>query len=162
VDDRDFYSSIYGDAANLKYMGGAKSTPDIESTFNGSMQPFEKSPLRASGVLVEKFTGRPVGLASLNETGTPGASGAELGWIISPHAQGNGFATEISRSMIDYAFENVRIRSIRAATHPANPASNHLLRGLQFRNLGVREIAVPSTGERSPWRVWELTRGAWR
>jgi RimJ/RimL family protein N-acetyltransferase len=162
VGDRDFYHRIYGDAANLKYMGGAKSAQDIEGTFHGSLLPFRKTELRATGVVVEKATAQPVGLASVSATGIPGESGAELGWIVSPNAQRRGYASEISRSMIDYAFGHPNINSVRAATHPANPASNQLLRRLQFRDLGVRSIAFPSTREPSPWRIWELTRDAWR
>jgi RimJ/RimL family protein N-acetyltransferase len=63
--------------------------------------------------------------------GVPHARGAlEVGlfWAILPERQGQGFASEAARAMVDYAFDRLRLKRIVATTETANAASAAVMR----------------------------------
>lgn len=51
-----------------------------------------------------------------------------LFWAITPQRQGQGFASEAARAMIDYAFDHLRLKRIVATTQTANAASAAVMR----------------------------------
>lgn len=75
----------------------------------------------------ETTTGRfvgEVGLADFRRDLQPSIDGApEIGWVLSPWAHGNGFATEAARAALDWA--DRRFGPLRTACiiHPENSAS---------------------------------------
>ncbi len=64
----------------------------------------------------------------------------EIGFFLVPDAWGKGYATEISRALVDFAFESSPLPAV-AATHDArNEASRNVLLKSGFRDLGTRFI----------------------
>lgn len=59
----------------------------------------------------------------------------ELGYWITPHAWGRGYATEAGRAVIDIA-RMLRVPRLAAGHFVDNPASGHVLRKLGFRATG--------------------------
>lgn len=53
-----------------------------------------------------------------------------LFWVIDPHYQGQGYATEAGQSLINYAFQKMRLKRILAATEYGNHASQAVMRKL--------------------------------
>jgi ribosomal-protein-alanine N-acetyltransferase len=72
----------------------------------------------------------------------------ELGFHLRPEYWGQGLAEEAARAVIGWAFETLGVRSLFAGHHPANTASEHLLRKLGFR-FTHQEI-YPPTGLLNP------------
>ena len=67
--------------------------------------------------------GALVGCAGLNMTDR----GLELGyWIGEPYWR-KGYATEATRAVLDYGFNELGLEEITAVTHPDNAASQHVL-----------------------------------
>jgi RimJ/RimL family protein N-acetyltransferase len=65
----------------------------------------------------------------------PGDSGLctpEVGlfWVIAPEQQRKGYATECGRALIDFAFEQLRLRRLLATTKRSNLASQAVMRKL--------------------------------
>ncbi len=56
-----------------------------------------------------------------------------LFWAISPRHQGHGYATEAARAMVDYAFNELKLRRIVATTEYDNLASQGVMRKLGMR-----------------------------
>ena len=58
----------------------------------------------------------------------------EIGYRLLKKHWGKGFATEMSRILLNYCFDVVKLSKIAAATHPDNKASQHVLEkiGLHF------------------------------
>jgi len=86
--------------------------------------------------------------------GTPDASGAiELGYEIAPNYWNRGYATEVVRRMLGYAFAQPDVRSVIAHTL-ANPnASNRVL-----QKVGMKYIAELDDAEEGKiWR-WQISR----
>ena len=61
---------------------------------------------------------------------------AELGFTFAPEVQGQGYATEAASSLLEYAFDTLRLHRIVAGADPRNQPSARLLRRLGFRHEG--------------------------
>ncbi|HEY9085606.1 MAG TPA: GNAT family N-acetyltransferase [Candidatus Tyrphobacter sp.] len=87
--------------------------------------------------LVERSDdGVAVGWVSLRVGERSGDSG-EIGYSLLAEHRGKGFATEAVSALIDAAFAQGKLRSVRAYCLPENQASRELLRRLGFREDGV-------------------------
>ena len=60
----------------------------------------------------------------------------ELGYIIAPKHQGNGFGTEAVRAVLDYCADELNVHRVEALIHPENTASRRLVERLGFRCEG--------------------------
>ena len=61
----------------------------------------------------------------------------ELGYVFNRKYQGNGYATESSEKLVDYAFSNLGARRIIAMCSPLNTRSWKLLERLKMRREGL-------------------------
>jgi [ribosomal protein S5]-alanine N-acetyltransferase len=94
--------------------------------------------------------------------GEPDASGRiEIGYEIAPEFWNRGYATEIVRGMLDYAFEHDSVQAVMAHTLGAPNASNAVLQkvGMTF----VSEMVDPDEGAIWQWQIsrdeYEAARG---
>jgi RimJ/RimL family protein N-acetyltransferase len=80
----------------------------------------------------------------------------EIGWMLTPSAWGQGYATEAGRAVRDEAFNRLQLDSIVAVHHPANAASSRVIEklGMEFE----RDILA---GTGWPLRFYRLTREQW-
>lgn len=62
----------------------------------------------------------------------------EVGYILKRSAWGNGYATEICRRLVQFAFEATELGEIVAVTDPRNAASRVVLGKCGFRDEGLR------------------------
>jgi len=60
----------------------------------------------------------------------------QLGYIIAPKYQGNGFGTEAVQAVLDYCAGALHVHRIEALIHPDNSASKRLVERLGFRCEG--------------------------
>lgn len=61
----------------------------------------------------------------------------ELGYVFNRTYQGQGYATESAKALLDYAFDELGARRIIAMCSPKNTASWRLLERLEFRREGL-------------------------
>lgn len=91
----------------------------------------------------EKASGRFVGRIGL--TNPEGLPGIELGWIIAPEFQGQGFATEGARALLAHAFNEMEWDHVISAIHPDNKPSIRVAERLGEKLEGKTEIeGVPA------------------
>ena len=62
----------------------------------------------------------------------------EVGYMLKPAFWGKGFATEITRGLLRFAFEQTSLTEIVAVTDPENAASQNVLRKSGLRDIGMR------------------------
>lgn len=87
--------------------------------------------------------------------GPPDESGmVEIAYGIVPKFEGRGYATEVSRALIDFALQFEQVRLIRAHTLPFNNASTRVLAKCGFQYVG--QVEDPDDG--LVWR-WEMILG---
>jgi RimJ/RimL family protein N-acetyltransferase len=80
--------------------------------------------------------GEPVGTVGLNDINDVWGV-AELGYLIAPDAWGNGYATDASRRLVRYAFEDRRLNKVKANAYETNPASQRVLEKVGFEQEGL-------------------------
>ena len=75
--------------------------------------------------------------------------------------QRQGFASEITRALLHFAFDELGAARVVAETHPENPAANCLLEKLGFTCLGERHHSYNDLPGFDTQVLWALTREAW-
>jgi RimJ/RimL family protein N-acetyltransferase len=81
----------------------------------------------------------------------------EIGWMITPSAWGQGYATEAGSAVRDEAFDRLELESIVAVHHPENAASGRIMEKL---GMAFEGDVVARNGW--PYRLYRLTREQWR
>jgi RimJ/RimL family protein N-acetyltransferase len=80
----------------------------------------------------------------------------EIGWMLTPPAWGQGYATEAGSAVRDEAFDRLKLESIVAVHHPANAASGRIMEKL---GMAFERDVVARNGW--PFRLYRLTREQW-
>jgi RimJ/RimL family protein N-acetyltransferase len=93
-----------------------------------------------------------IGSAAFKGPPDPGGC-VEIAYGIVPARQGHGYATEAATALIEWAFGDARVRTVRAHTLPAPGASPRVLAKCGFAFAG--EVVDPQDGP--VWR-WEKAR----
>lgn len=100
--------------------------------------------------VMHRVSGTAVG--SCGYKGPPGADGiVEIAYGIAPAYQGLGYATEVARALVAFAFGNGGVRMVCAHTMPEEGASPRVLTKSGFERVG--EVVDPEDG--LVWR-WEV------
>lgn len=60
----------------------------------------------------------------------------EIGWVLHPDYQGQGYATEAARALLGYAFAELQAHRIIATCQPENPASYRIMEKLGMQREG--------------------------
>lgn len=99
-----------------------------------------------------------------NETSNIGCAGvhvqkdnmtAEIGYWISEHSQGKGYATEIAKSIINFALKDLSIEKLFATADKENIGSFRVLEKTGFRLAGNTNVTLPNGSKRKS-RLYEL------
>lgn len=90
---------------------------------------------------------RLIGLCAIMHLGGDPANTLELGWRLRPEAWGKGYASEATRRIAQFAFDELGTSSVCAVCDPANLASRRVMERLGMRDQGVavwyeRDVAV--------------------
>jgi ribosomal-protein-alanine N-acetyltransferase len=98
--------------------------------------------------IVEQESGSHVGDCAFKAP--PSDEGmVEIAYGIEPEHQGKGFATEAAEMLVALAFQDERVKVVRAHTFEATNASARVLTKCGFKNLG--EVVDPEDGLVTRW-----------
>jgi RimJ/RimL family protein N-acetyltransferase len=75
----------------------------------------------------------------------------KVGYTIAPRHQGQGYATEAVRALVDYAFDTLGARVIRAYTEESNEPSKAVMRKAGLTHIDTRI-------EEEDGEVWRIVR----
>jgi RimJ/RimL family protein N-acetyltransferase len=84
------------------------------------------------------------------------ADEVEIGWMVTPSAWAQGYATEAGRAIRDEAFERLGLDSVIAMYHPENAASGRIMEKL---GMAYERDVIGSGGW--PNRIYRLTQERW-
>jgi RimJ/RimL family protein N-acetyltransferase len=84
----------------------------------------------------DRTTGELVGRGGLSRAELEGQSRLEMGWTVRPDRWGRGYATEIGRAGLAFAFHELGADSVIAFTQPHNRRSLAVMKRLGMRYLG--------------------------
>ncbi len=85
----------------------------------------------------------------------------EIGYWLGVPYWGKGYATEVARAIIDYAFDVLGHRKLEAGARVSNPASRRVLEKCGFQWTGVVLIRVRALNSAVPADRFRLDRGLW-
>lgn len=129
--------------------------PDVSESFLTQLREAVAADFWRDGFGVVQLSDRClIGLCSF--IAPPDAEGnVEISYGIAPGFEGQGYATEAARLLIEHAFASGRVRQVRAHTLPGRSASTRVLEKCGFQRRG--ELVDPVDGP--IWR-WEKQRDA--
>lgn len=106
-----------------------------------------------AGVIEEKETSTPVGWLKLDITPDDGTQ-AGLGYWIGEASQRRGYALEVSKAAIAFAFSRLGVSSIRAGAQVENESSLSLLQKLGMTRQGVENVWAPARQRHEACAFW--------
>lgn len=86
---------------------------------------------------------------------------AELGYWLGVPFWGQGYATEASREMLRYGFEELRLHRIFASHFKNNPNSGRVLQKLGMRHEGCQREHIHKLGQILDLELYGLLRREW-
>jgi RimJ/RimL family protein N-acetyltransferase len=125
--DHEAIHVVYSDPEVMRYVGhGAHQT--LAETANALRIYGDVLARRGFSFLAvtERATGALIGDGGLHPLGGVGPD-VEIGYTLAREAWGKGYATELGRALIEYAFTVLRVPRVVAQVEPANTASRNVL-----------------------------------
>ncbi len=101
--------------------------------------------------LVERGSGEVIGFSGLSPCHALGRAELELGFVLAKAAWGKGYATEIGRAQVEFAFGHLRRSMLLGLADPANTPSIRVL-----LKLGMHPCADVVLQGRGPRQVYCL------
>ena len=125
--DQEAIHAVYRDPDVMRYVGhGAHRT--MAETANALRIYGDVLAQRGYSFLAvtERASGTVIGDGGLHPMGGIGPD-LELGYTLARSAWGKGYATELGRALVEYAFTVLRVPRVVAQVEPANTASRNVL-----------------------------------
>jgi RimJ/RimL family protein N-acetyltransferase len=120
----------------MRYITGKPDTPDDTL----GMIARAKARWAAFGfttwAIFEAGGARLIGLCAIMHLGGDPANSLELGWRLRPEAWGKGYASEATRRIAQFAFDELDAQSVCAVCDPDNLASRRVMERLGMRDQG--------------------------
>jgi RimJ/RimL family protein N-acetyltransferase len=124
-------------------------TANLEAAKAGEMFP---------AVIIENSSQTIVGWLKI-EIAETGRRTGELGYWIGTAFQRQGYAHEVARGAIDFAFDELHADAVIAGAQNGNVASLNLFRKLGMTPTGKKDVWGPSRQRSEPCEYWILERG---
>lgn len=138
TDDFRLYSRLVINGEVMKYITGkALTTDEAENRFQKALQSAEGNPLAGFHIVKSKLNNEFIGVAKLVLIDE---DQFEIGYMLLPEHWGKGFASEIVKSLVDFARYKQVAREIIGIVDPDNPASIKVLTKFGFRLFKTGQI----------------------
>jgi len=129
--DKALYLSLYTDAKIMRNIGEPLKVDAAEKAFVSTLKAMEKpEPKVLTWAIVDKTTNEAIGLEALNLSTKKKV--AEIGIMLSSHANGKLFPEEAMGALMEYAFTQLNIDCINAFYSKKNLATERFVNKLGF------------------------------
>ena len=88
-----------------------------------------------------------------------GRGEAEVGYWIGVPYWSRGYASEACNALVDFAFQQLRLRRLHASHLARNPQSGRVLFKAGFRHLGLGHSQCGCQGKLEPVELYERVSG---
>lgn len=152
-DDRAAFKALTEDAEVMRHIraGRPYSDEEVDAWFARQATQLEQHGV-CIGALVEKASGRVVGICGVQPLGTTGDF--EIGWWLARDVWGRGYATEAGAGAMRYVFETLGRDRVVAIIPPENEASKQVVARLGMHHEGRRTGA--ELGHAKPEMVFDV------
>jgi ribosomal-protein-alanine N-acetyltransferase len=103
-----------------------------------------------------------LGRVTVRVDGRSGSKAWELGYWIHPRSQGQGYATEAARRVIDFAFVELDARVVAASAATFNVKSQRVLEKLGLKRVAYLPQGFLKQGEWIAEYRYSVARSAWQ
>ena len=159
--DTDLFPRLFCEPEMMKYLGEVWSQKTAIETLQEWQQEWGKDNYYY-GVIVRKEDQQAIGIAGITEDTNPEEKGIEFAWFVLPEFQGMGYASEVTRAIMKFVFEELKKERLFGETHPENPASNRVLEKLGFKLKGEYQRSIDYLPEFDRQVIWEFNRADWK
>ncbi len=155
--DFDWWMEFSSDSDSTRFFGFPENLTSSEFCKLWFTKVFDryKNELGGHNVLIERITGKPVGMCGLLVQEVDGIKELEIGYSLHPDFRGRGFATEAAQKCRNFAFENNFAESLISIVHVENNQSSKvaLRNGMKHEKKTVyKEIPVNIFRIQSPFK----------
>ena len=157
IEDWAFFLTLQQNADVMRFVADTRTEQEIQAAFHSRLPEWAPgSPHWLCLVLCDKATGMPLGVTGyIHENNEC----AEVGFLLTPEAQGKGYGTESLHAVCDYAFTHGGLRRLTACVPAGNEASRRLLEKIGFIHEGtLRESYWLQQTWRDDWLFGLLKR----
>lgn len=124
--DLPAYKAVEGDPKVMRYITGRPRTAaESDKRLRDFIQNYAEHPFIGVWAVIENSSQQYIGTASIFSL--EGCPFLQIGYKLTPWAQGKGYATEIAKALLHHAFFKVKLQKVVAVTDPHNTASQHVL-----------------------------------
>lgn len=141
-DVADFYA-IYGDPEVSRFLFSNQYLATIANArvaLAEEVAEFDPMATTGSWAIVERASKRAIGTAIFKSIVMNGAEGIEIGYHLARAAWGNGYATEVTRGLIAYGFDQLDLRRIIGFARQEHAASLRVLEKAGMTRAGTGEF----------------------
>lgn len=136
--DIDALVALWTDPQVTAFVGGPRDPEELRRSFNEDLgrQPpdlFDLWPV------VERLSGSVVGHCGLLDKEVEARPEVELVYVFASSAWGKGYAMEIGRELMQYAFEDMGLKRLISLIEPENAASGQVAQRLGMRCEGLTQ-----------------------
>lgn len=140
LDDLDALFALYGDGEIDKYTDSLYPYEEEKEFQRAYIENMYRYFGYGLWLVFSKETGELIGRAGLEHREYHEEIELELGYIIGTKYQGQGYATEVCKAILDYAKENTGFERINALIEEGNIASEKLSKKLGFVHVEDFEL----------------------
>jgi [ribosomal protein S5]-alanine N-acetyltransferase len=140
--DLDELWSFHGNPENIRHYHDAPNTfEEVREQLEWDIDWYQKNHHLGTWAIIHKETGKLVGLCSLMPWTVDGVEEVEMAYILAEECRGQGFGTELSRGVVEYALEELKLPRIISLIEPDNLLSRHVVEkaGMRFEKEGRDE-----------------------
>lgn len=126
AEDLDWHVKMYADPNVMRFLGrGVTLTQDqTKKSLDWKITFYEKNGF-GEGVVLLKETGEPIGHCGFGYL--PDRSDIEIAYALTESNWGKGYATEISKAVLEHGFSVLNMKRIVAMVYPQNSPSIHVI-----------------------------------
>ncbi|QLZ68961.1 GNAT family acetyltransferase [Legionella sp. PC1000] len=137
LNDLDNLYTLQSNSDVMSFIGnGKRDKNEVMVGLEKAINHFQKHQFSLGSVYTKdshEFIGR-AGLIYFNYDDNQ--SEVEVAYALLPQYWGKGYATEITMSLIQFGFRDIKIRKLIAVVHPENTSSQNVLKKCGMSNMG--------------------------
>ncbi len=133
---------FHSNPENIRHYHDAPGTfEEVREQLQYDLDWYQNNPDLGTWAIIHKESGTLVGLCSLVPWNVDGVDEVEMAYVLAEECRGQGLGTELSRGVVKYALEKLKLPRIVSLIEPDNMLSRHVVEkaGMRFEKNGEDE-----------------------
>ncbi len=138
-EDLDALWKFHYNPENIRHYHEAPTNlEEVQEQLEWDLDWYQKNEALGTWAIIQKGTGKLVGLCSLMPWTVDGVEEIEMAYVLAEECRGQGLGTELSRGVVKYALETLQLPRIISLIEPDNTLSRHVVEkaGMRFEKEG--------------------------